>query len=290
MKRRNIYGLYFSPTGTTKNVVSHIVSNLSHMFNVTYDLISINKPQQRISEIDFSDEDIVVVGFPVYAGRVPNLLLPFINKIRGNGAIGISVVLYGNRNYDDALYELSHIMYSNGFNIIASGAFVGQHSFSNILAKGRPDARDLNIISQFSNDIHTKICNELISSDIIKKESQTFMELYFKEKSTLKYFQPRDKNGNRIDIRKVKPITSESCNFCGRCIELCPMNAIDVKNPKNIIGICIKCGACVKYCPSHAKSFVDKAYLTHVYELEDKYLNIRGKIDLFLKVFVLEKL
>jgi len=280
MELKNIYGLYFSPTGNTENIVSHIAGKLSAMFDINYRLISINKPEQRVLSLNFSKGDIVVFGLPVYAGRVPNLLLPTINKIEGNGAFGVSIVLFGNRNYDDALYELSRIMYNNNFNIVASGAFVGQHSFSTKLAKDRPDSEDINIASKFSTSIYNKV--NTIDSQRVVKESQDFMQRYFKKKDVLKYFQPKDKNGNKIDIRKVLPITSEDCNFCGKCIELCPMNAIDVNNPKNIIGICIKCGACVKYCPLHAKSFTDKSYLTHLYDLEDKYLNFRAKVDLFI--------
>jgi len=43
-----------------------------------------------------------------------------------NGALAIPVVVYGNRNYDDALIELKDILEFNGFKVIAGGAFIGQ--------------------------------------------------------------------------------------------------------------------------------------------------------------------
>ena len=57
--------------------------------------------------LEFSGEDLVVLGVPVYAGRVPNLLLPYVrDSIRGSGTPAVPVVLYGNRNFDDGLMEL----------------------------------------------------------------------------------------------------------------------------------------------------------------------------------------
>ena len=83
----------------------------------------------------FFRKDIVIVGVPVYAGRVPNVLLKYLNTMSGNGALAIAVVLYGNRNYDDALLELKDILEANGFKVIAGGAFIGEHAFSKTLAK-----------------------------------------------------------------------------------------------------------------------------------------------------------
>ena len=41
------------------------------------------------------------------------------------------------------------------------------------------------------------------------------------------YYQPRDRHGDSIDIRKVKPVTTKACTQCGFCAEVCPMGAID---------------------------------------------------------------
>ena len=68
----------------------------------------------------------MVLGVPVYAGRVPNLLLPYVrDKVKGSGTLAVPVVLYGNRNFDDGLMELRNVMFANGFCPVAAGAFVG---------------------------------------------------------------------------------------------------------------------------------------------------------------------
>lgn len=67
---------------------------------------------------------------PVIAGRVPNVLLKFLDTLQGGGALAVPVVLYGNRNFDDALIELRNILQDRGFYAIGAAAFIGEHSFS----------------------------------------------------------------------------------------------------------------------------------------------------------------
>ena len=50
-------------------------------------------------------------------------------------------------------------------------------------------------------------------------------------------------------------VDNASCNGCGRCIEKCPNNAIEVDTDGNAIidnQKCIQCGKCVRVCPQHA--------------------------------------
>ena len=72
------------------------------------------------------------------------------------------VALYGNREFDDALVELRDLSAAKGFNIIAAGAFIGEHSFSTPtqpIAAGRPDADDLKQAIQFGKQVATKIAS-----------------------------------------------------------------------------------------------------------------------------------
>lgn len=147
----------------------------------------------------FAGNDIVILAVPVYAGRVPNVLLNYLKSVKADGAKAIAMVLYGNRNYDDALLELTDILRMNGFNISAAGAFIGEHSFSKILAKDRPDESDLEKISEFAKQIYLKIS--------LKTEEEPLIP---GNKKYRDYYKPKDKRGDPVDIRKVtpKPITA----------------------------------------------------------------------------------
>ena len=142
---KTINTMYFSATGTTKKVVDEIANKLleSTDFNEIIKNINFTLPEGRKETISFTEKDVVIVGVPVIAGRVPNVLLKYLNTIIGNKALAIAVVVYGNRNYDDALIELKDILELDGFNVIAGGTFIGEHSFSKILAQNRPDEKEI---------------------------------------------------------------------------------------------------------------------------------------------------
>jgi uncharacterized Fe-S center protein len=58
--------------------------------------------------------------------------------------------------------------------------------------------------------------------------------------------------GKQIQHSNLKPqIIEEKCNFCQRCLKLCPMQAIVEKKDHAFIRkeICIGCGECISACP-----------------------------------------
>lgn len=269
---KKVYGMYFSGTGTTKKMVTYIASQLAKKLDCDYEPYDFTLPDVRKTVKEYSKDDIVVLGTPVIAGRVPNLLLKYLDTISGNGAYGIPVVLFGNRNFDDALIELRNIMETDGFHTIAGGAFVGEHSFSTTLGQGRPDSNDMSVADELIAKTAEKIISGKINDCPIEVKGETPIR---------PYYTPRDRNGNGIDIRKVKPKTNDKCVNCGFCAANCPLGSINPENPTEVPGICMKCCKCVKLCPVGAKYFDDEGFLYHKTELEEMYGIRRAENEIF---------
>ncbi len=271
MKR--IHALYFSPTGTTKEIVYGIAKKITAAAGgmTALNELDFTSPRIREKAVSFSAEDIVIVGVPVYAGRVPNILLKYLNTMSGSGTLAVAVVLYGNRSYDDALIELKDILEAKGFKVVAAGAFIGEHSFSDLLACKRPDANDLLQAENFADQIYKKISSPEKIPTIAVKGNKPYRN----------YYVPKDEKGNPVDLRKVTPRTASSCVDCKICVEACPMGSIDLQDAAKLRGICIKCGACIKKCPVQAKYFDDKDYWRHKVELEMECAD-RKEPELFL--------
>lgn len=262
-----IQPMFFSPTGTTKKLVESLaLSIFENSKRYTNDIVLLENidftliQSRKINEdyICLSEDNILILGIPVYAGRVPNILLNFLDMIKGNNTPCIAIVMYGNRNYDDALIEIKTILSENGFNVIGGGAFIGEHSFSYSLAKGRPDSEDLALANQFGISISEKI---FAKKDLTPINVPGNFPLR-------NYYKPINHQGIAVDIRKVKPKTNSSCNSCKTCVSICPMGSIDFEDVSLLNGICIKCGACIKGCPLNAKYFDDADFLRHKEELE----------------------
>jgi len=263
MTTSKIQAMYFSPTGTTRHVVCELATALAEKISCNTEVgqMDFTLPGARKEAVSFAPQDLVVFGVPVYAGRVPNILLKYINTLEGRGAWAVPVVLFGNRNYDDALIELKDILIAAGFQVVAGGAFVGEHSFSKTLGQNRPDESDMALVRAFADKISAKLAGDVPTAPVTVNGNKPYRP----------YYRPKNKEGAPVDIRKVSPKTNSDCTDCKLCVSVCPMGSIDAEDVSKINGICIKCGACIKICPVQAKYYDDENYLRHKHELEVEF-------------------
>lgn len=275
MERKKVWAVYFSATDTTKKTVLTIADEAARLLGAEREDYDFTLPRMRENGFAAGKDDLVIFGTPVYAGRVPNVLLKYLATIQGNGALAVPVVLFGNRNFDDGLIELRDILENTGFHTVAAAAFVGEHSFSKTLAAGRPDADDMKEALAFAGKVTEKV------KGLPEGEAPAPVEVEGVPHPYRGYYQPRDRNGVSIDIRKVKSLVSDACDDCKICADVCPMGSISHENVREYTGICIKCGACIKKCPKQARYYEDEGYLYHQHELEEGYTR-RAAISLFL--------
>ena len=265
MRIKKVWAVYFSGTGTTEKTVRRIAAGMAQALDAELAVYDFTTPAARQRELRFGAEELVALGVPVYAGRVPNVLLPYLTKqLHGGGALAVPVVLFGNRNFDDGLIELRNILTEDGFMPVAGGAFVGEHAFSRTLGAGRPNGDDLAEMDAFARRAAEKVTALTAApAEPVAVRGETPIR---------SYYTPRDRHGNPINILKVKPKTDmDRCGGCGLCAARCPMGSIDPADVSQVTGICIKCCACVKGCPAEAKYFDDAGYLYHKSELEEVY-------------------
>lgn len=234
--------IYFSPTKTTKRILESIAEGFGsptpkHL-DATYSDVYDNGT--------FSDNEICVIGSPVYAGRLPSTFMSRVKHIKGNGRCAVLVVVYGNRDFEDALVELFDYAVEHGFKPIAVGAFIGEHSYSTSqlpLSEGRPDSTDIGKAIDFGVRVLTKVSSG--SNDIVLAgESIPGNHPY----------KPINK------IMNVAPPTDlKLCTMCQGCVQVCPVHAISESNPSaSDNNECIRCCACIKECPVSARSMTDE--------------------------------
>jgi len=221
----------FSPTGTTRKIVEQIALGISAQTVERHDL--------TLAPLDAKCIDgIAVIAVPVYAGRVPEICLKRMQKLSAEQAPAILVVVYGNREFEDALVELRDFTRSKGFVPRAAAAFIGEHSYSTAthpIAVNRPDKGDLNKARQFGEAIA-----EALKNGQLNELPAIPGSVPYKERPPLGGISP-----NSIP---------ERCTRCGACVTVCPTNVITMSESitTNADG-CIMCCACVKICPEQAR-------------------------------------
>lgn len=237
---KKVNALFFSATGVVGKVVKEIAKSLDESFKE----YNITLPKSREEKLSFDSDDLVIIGVPVYAGRIPKLVADYFEKLKGNNTLAVFVVVYGNREYEDALGELRDTLENSGFVGVAACSFIGEHSYTAQVATGRPDDVDLNIARDFSERIKKKL-DKLTSTDDLE-----FLFI----KGNVPYRE-------RKDFPEMSPDTDESCIECGICAKFCPTAAINFEDYSDIDSKkCIACCSCIKRCPVDSKSMNNEFY------------------------------
>lgn len=232
-----ISAVFFSATNTTKRIVRAIAENLDG--DVNYVNLT-NKP--LLEDVNLSSEELLVIGMPVYAGRVPSLVVDSLRHLKGQHTPVILVAVYGNRAYDDIFVELQDIIEPNGFFVFAAGAFLAQHSIFPKTAAGRPDSADFLKIEKFCNR-----CKDRMYLGF--SEDQKSISL------------PGNRPYRIPGSIPLKVKSKSSCTGCGACVNLCPVGAISMdKVSVTDYDKCIHCGRCIVSCPENARYFAGIAY------------------------------
>ena len=185
-----------------------------------------------------ADIDHLIVGAPVYFGKLPAQAADCIESIKGNGKGATAIVVYGNRDYGVALQRMVEILLKNGFTVMAAGAFIGQHSYCDIVpvAMGRPDKADLE-----------KACGLGMNSSSASK-GLALEDIPLQTD----FFSRSDK------YMPLKPaFISELCIQCGICADGCPMGILSPDTGSYLSRAaedrCIGCMACVFNCTQKAR-------------------------------------
>jgi len=230
--------IYFSPTRTTQKILQAMAEGMSVG---RIDHLDLTPPQAETRLFDEITDELTILGAPVYAGRLPIEAVRRLRRLKAREAPAVVVVVYGNREYEDALLELKNLAGEQGFRPIAAGAFIGEHSYSTNgtpIAVGRPDEADLNQAREFGERIFGKILN----GRGMDRMSALEVPGNFPHKE-------------RMERPLEAPTTRETlCVLCGTCAAVCPTAAVTaadavITEPER----CILCQACVKNCPAGAR-------------------------------------
>jgi ferredoxin len=241
MEVKEVKLIYFSPTGTTQKILESIAKGIA-VDNVEH--INLTLPEAAQQTIPLSDE-LVIIGAPVYGGRLPVDAINRFKQLKASKTLAILIVVYGNREFEDALLELKNLAIDLGFNPVAGGAFIGEHSFATKdvpIANGRPDSLDVQKAVDFGAKIKQKI-KALQSSDA---------QMDLKIPGRFPY-----EGGVRSMV--VSPVTREDiCTVCATCVSVCPTAAISINGSvATKIELCIRCCSCIKNCPTGARAWED---------------------------------
>ncbi|MEA2039047.1 MAG: 4Fe-4S binding protein [Thermodesulfobacteriota bacterium] len=258
--------VYFSPTKTTKTIIEGIAQGIRVE---TVEQIDLTPPEAITQEFEGLHDELAIIGSPVYVGRIPIDAALRLQRIKADNTPAVIVVVYGNRQYEDALLELRDLAVQAGFKPVAGGAFIGEHSFANDtmpIANGRPDPEDLKKTKEFG----TMILKQMRNIRALDEMPPLHVPGNF----------PYRKRGK---LPETCPVTQEAlCVMCGECAKVCPTAAITVEDRvMTDEKACILCCACVKNCPTRAR-VIEEPRIKHLAESLSTNCHERKEPEMYL--------
>lgn len=232
--------LCFSPTGTSGKICDAVASGMG---DKNPKILDMTRPDVREKITSgpgniLDGIDHLIVGAPVYFGKLPGDAVACLDMIEGYGKTATAVVVYGNRDYGFALHRMVEILSLKNFRVKAAGAFIGRHSYSDIVpvAVGRPDGEDLGKAFEFG--ARSKKVSGCLSPDSIPVQKDIF---------------------SRSDVyMPLRPVfIAKKCTRCGVCASHCPAGILSPEtgtiHPHKSKRQCIGCMACVLHCKPQAR-------------------------------------
>lgn len=263
MKINRVKLVYFSPTGSTKRIIEEIAKGIEAPIGQ----VDLTRPEAKNRDYEDFGDELAIIGSPVYAGRIPVEAIRRLRRLRAHNTPAVTLVVYGNRAYEDALIELTDLVSELGFKPIAGGAFIAEHSFSTPevpIAEGRPDGSDLEKAREFGAKIKEKLLaakNVGDISPVTVPGIRPYRDEFRKSRAAKPGTEP------------AAPITKQDlCTRCGKCAEVCPNEAITIGSTiETRRDACIRCYACIKNCPTGARVMVHPFFAREAKWLHDDF-------------------
>ena len=236
--------LYFTGTGNSRYIAERIAKALDD------ELFSINDRIKAGSREPVDTGSRVVIVAPTYAWRLPVIVSEWIAETDFTGAEKIWFVMdcgaqIGNAaKYNRALSDRKKMQYMGTAQIIMPENYIAMFPV--------PDSEEADqIIADAEPDIDDVIARISATQEFAKPRNNILDRMMSGPANRV--FYP-------FCVRAHAFAAGDGCISCGRCVELCPLNNVQLKDGRSVWGKdCTHCMACIAYCPTECIEYGKKS-------------------------------
>lgn len=254
MKRKKVFIVYFSPSGSTR----HVAEVMEKKFMALGAEVSSFDLADRSGDVSMtisrqmeasSGKTCLFVGSPVYVSHAVPLVMKCIAGLKvDDTAFAVPFVTWGGACSGIALYEMGKELLSKKFTLLGAAKIMAVHSLMWELkdpsGKGHPDDGDDRMIEELVAHVNQKFQEDsskgITLSDLAYQSKENHEEMEKISLQTAKAHMPE------------RTIDTELCNQCQVCSEVCPTDSVTFSPYPEFGDRCAFCFNCMKKCPEQA--------------------------------------
>lgn len=245
--------LYFSGTGNSKYVAEQITK-------ITNDeLVSINEKIQKKDTDKITVQDRLVFVVPTYAWRIPKLVREWILKTNFENAKNTWFVMTCGSEIGNAEKYNKKLCNAKGFNYMGSAQVVTPENY--IAMFDSPTTEEIEKIFTKADKEIEKIANQIKENKPFATPRNNIQDKFMSGPVNMLFYP--------MFVKDKDFYADDKCTNCGKCVKICPLNNIEIKNNKPVWNKnCTHCMACISYCPVSAIEYGKKTLGKQRYKCE----------------------
>ena len=245
--------LYFSGTGNSHYVAEQIAKITSD------EIIGINSKLQNNDISDILVDDRLIFVVPTYAWRIPRVVREWILKTNFKGIKNTWFVMTCGSEIGNAEKYNKKLCNKKGFIYMGSTGVVMPENYIAMFDSPKDDEIE-KILSQADKEI--KNITDILAQNKPFPTPRNNLQDKFMSGPVNMLFYP-------MFVKAKGFYADNKCTNCGKCVKVCPLNNIEIKNGKPVWNNnCTHCMACISYCPTNAIEYGKKTVGKQRYRCE----------------------
>lgn len=247
--------LYFTGTGNSRYVARKISEEIND------EVVSINQliKQESKDELISINKPFIFVC-PTYAWRLPKVVTEFIRKTKFSGSNKVYFIMTCGEDTAKAINYIQKLCDDKGWELKGMAEIKMPENY--IALFPIPDKETSKKIIQESDKLIYKISSDIRNENNFNIIAPSGLNGTIKSGITNIAFY-------KFIVHAKGFYSTNQCIGCGKCVNLCPLNNISLKNEKPTWkNKCTHCMACICGCPTKAIEYKNKTQNKERYYLK----------------------
>lgn len=247
--------LYFTGTGNSRYVARKIAEEIND------EVVSINQliKQESKDELISTNKPFIFVC-PTYAWRLPKVVTEFIRKTKFSGNNKVYFIMTCGEDTAKAINYIQKLCDDKGWELKGMAEIKMPENYIALFPV--PDKETAKQIIEEADKLIYKIASDIRNENNFNIVAPSGLNGTIKSGITNIAFY-------KFIVHAKGFYSTNQCIGCGKCVNLCPLNNISLKNEKPTWkNKCTHCMACISGCPTKAIEYKNKTQNKERYYLK----------------------